>query len=165
MNILRPATENDLLLLYEWANDATTRRMSFHSERIDPDTHAMWFRRKLSDNDCYFYILEHDGTPAGTGRLDREPHSGDVLKENGQEDLSSSGFSISYSIAPAFRGKGLGEVLLSLLFEEAEKSVPEAGVLIGEVKKENEASIRCFEKAGFTLEDSRPDSLIFCRRI
>lgn len=152
MNILRPVTENDLLLLYEWANDETTRRMSFRSEPIDLETHTRWFRKKLADNSCYFYILEHDGTPAGTGRLDRE-HAPGVI------------YSISYSIAPAFRGLGLGEVLLDLLFSEAKNAIPDAEALTGEVKKENAASIRCFEKAGFSLADTRPDSFLYKKSI
>lgn len=129
---LREATEEDMDLLFRWANDSAVRRNAFHTEAIPYETHVKWFRRMLENEAVHQYILCHAGEPVGQIRL----------------DVGDGAAVIDYSIAPGYRGRGFGKALLALAKEQAVKI---AGVtkLIGQVKNENSASISAFEKCGY----------------
>ncbi len=148
MDFLRKITTEDCDLIFAWANDPLTRRMSFNNTPIPYEDHVSWFRKKLYDNDCYHYILMHEGSPAGSLRLERS---------------SRNIYEISYNIAPEFRGRGLGSLILSLAAEKARQDIPGITGLRGEVKKENTASCRCFLKNGYreTLSGDAPDRFIY----
>ncbi len=109
--------------------------MSLQTGEITYEGHLSWFHSKLNDSDCYFYILEHDGIPSGTIRLDKD---------------EEESFEISYTIAPDKRGLGLGSVILSLAVSAA-RHMSGIRKLTAEVKKENLPSIRCFEKNSFKI--------------
>ncbi len=75
---------------------------------------------------------------------------------------------ISYNIGSQFRGKGYGTKILSLVEREARKERKQgidAISLIGEVKKDNCASIRCFEKNGYQLQADNEWGKTFCRML
>lgn len=137
----RNVKEADRELLFTWANDAETRRQSFSSAPITWDEHAAWFARTQADTDNPHWILmvcdeeSDDAQPAGVLRL--------------TEDPDSAAYRISYSIAPAWRGHGLGSLLLTLAKRWTAALCLTCTELYGEVKVENIASVRCFEKAGY----------------
>lgn len=132
MIILRKAQSGDCHLLFQWINDRITRENSFQVEEISYEEHVKWFERKMKDSACQMFILVLDGKEAGQIRLDWE-------KEQGI---------ISYSIAPDYRGMGLGNKILELVEEFA------AGKeLVGVVKKQNLASGKCFEKNGYDRKE------------
>jgi RimJ/RimL family protein N-acetyltransferase len=130
---LRPATESDAELLLEWRNDPQTREASFQQEPIGLEEHRAWLAGRLGDPDCALQVIEVDGRPAGSVRLDRE----------GDEEAE-----IHIVIAPESRGGGLSIRALDLASEQA-------GELLGvrrvraRVKSGNEASLRAFRSAGF----------------
>lgn len=66
---LRIATNEDMDLLYEWANDRTVRENAFHTEPIPYETHISWFARIMQDEDEILYILEKDNRPIGQIRF------------------------------------------------------------------------------------------------
>ncbi|ONF92001.1 hypothetical protein BWD14_14905 [Leptospira santarosai] len=45
---LRLAQDDDLELLFQWANDPLVRQMAFHSEPISLDDHKNWFYSRLN---------------------------------------------------------------------------------------------------------------------
>ncbi len=53
---LGAVTESDLGLVWDWANDATTRASSFQSEPISWEEHQRWGQTKIADPNCYFWI-------------------------------------------------------------------------------------------------------------
>ena len=58
MNLyLRNVTENDIDLLYEWANDSEVRRNAFHTEQIPYSTRKAWFAKVLEDNNDAVHIM------------------------------------------------------------------------------------------------------------
>lgn len=59
---LREAVEEDMDLLYEWANDAEVRKNAFHTEQIPYDTHKKWFENLLKDTETLQYILVEEET-------------------------------------------------------------------------------------------------------
>jgi len=141
----RPVTEQDLELLLYWRNDPVTRKNSFSKEEVSPEAHRTWLSRKLQDPGCIMDIISRDGTPVGVLRLDCEESSAEI----------------SYTVAPEARGTGCGSYIVSL----AEQIVPEGiSVLKAEVLPDNPASIRCFERNGFSCIRSE-DALLFSKTI
>ena len=132
---LREATIDDKDLLFEWANDPVVRRESFHSGRISYEAHSKWFGRIMSDENELQFILVSGDEKIGQARLTIE--DGNAV--------------VSYSIAPDKRGYGLGTEVIRLLQEEARKN-PRIHRLVAQVKPSNIASMKCFEKSGFTEE-------------
>ncbi len=127
----RRAEPEDVLLIYEWANDKVSRENSYFTEAIPLETHKAWFTKKLADPASMIFIAEYNGEPAGMIRYD-------VL-----EDHAVAGI----SVAERFRGKGLAPEFLKgtarLYFEK--NSVPVEAF----IKTKNLASVKSFEKAGY----------------
>lgn len=129
---LRPATIDDMMSFFRWANDPETRRQSFNSKPITLAEHKHWFSRKLFDPASYLYVLEFKGQPVGQIRFDLEERA--VL---------------SYSVAPEFRGRGFGTLLIERGLARLRQDVGEPLEVVGYVKAENAASNRAFRKLGF----------------
>jgi UDP-2,4-diacetamido-2,4,6-trideoxy-beta-L-altropyranose hydrolase len=131
---LRRAQENDIGLLWEWANDSQVRAASFSSAEIPWASHAAWFAKKLQQDQCRIFIAEDEkGTPVGQIRFD------------GRADGDCE---IDVSIAKAWRGRGVAATLI----RQAVPLVWHAGhcaQIHALVKSENVASVKAFERAGF----------------
>lgn len=133
---LRRATEQDMMLYFEWANDPVVRQNAFSQEPIPLEAHKSWFAKKLADKNTVMYVLESDGVPAGQIRFDLvEPHL----------------FEIGYTIASEFRGKGLGTVILQTSTQQLErdKALFKPFTMRGVVKQENIPSCKAFLSAGY----------------
>jgi len=127
----RKATAEDVILVFNWANDPLSRANSYFSEPIALETHKAWFEKKLLDRHALIYIAEIDNRPAGMVRY----------------DVSDNDATVGILVAEDFRGKGLAADLLTgtaqLYFKEHIKPV------LAYIKEENTASIRSFEKAKY----------------
>ena len=131
---LSPVTEADCGLLWEWANDPATRANSFDSAPIPLEQHKEWFRAKLQDSHCRFWMA----TNKNLGKV------GVVRFEcNGAEAT------ISASLAPHARGMSYGKRLISSACEQM-FAVPEINLVRALIKPANKASVRAFERAGFS---------------
>ncbi|MDE6055714.1 MAG: GNAT family N-acetyltransferase [Lachnospiraceae bacterium] len=142
MNLrLRKADYDDMDLLFEWANDDTVRANAFHTEKISYDNHVQWFEKVMADADVYLYILCEGEKPVGQIRLNVQ--GGEAV--------------IDYSIVCDQRGKGYGSEMLQMMQTQlnTEKSM-HVTKIVGQVKYENRASARAFEKNGF-LKKELPD--------
>jgi RimJ/RimL family protein N-acetyltransferase len=130
---VRRAHENDGFLLWLWANNTETRKNSFTPQSIAWWTHEQWYGRILKSPDCRIWILEHRHIPVGQIRYER---------------LNAATAQISFSVAPRFRGKGMGARLLDLTMVMAGR---ELGVNYaqGVTFADNEASRRAFLRANF----------------
>ncbi|WP_299824488.1 UDP-2,4-diacetamido-2,4,6-trideoxy-beta-L-altropyranose hydrolase [uncultured Pontibacter sp.] len=137
---MREATEDDLLLLFDWANDPEVRKHSFNPNPILLESHTRWLHTKLEDKQTKLYIAETDGEPAAHIRF----------------ELLNGKAVISYLISDGFRGKGLGHVVLQKGVAKLLQQTPELNLVEGLVQQENMASVRAFEKAGFSY--GTPDS-------
>lgn len=132
---LKKVTRNDMDLLYEWANDSEVRKNAFHTEPIPYENHVKWFAKMLADVSVHQYILYQEEVPVGQIRLNVE--DGEAL--------------IDYSISAKHRGKGYGSALLELVKKRiATDKISNVTKLVGQVKYENTASARAFEKCGFS---------------
>lgn len=139
---LRPATVADARTLFEWVNDPVTRSNSFDPTPIAWDDHLRWLTQRVGSHVTYLYIASLDGHEFGQIRFDITQHEA----------------VIDVSIAPDWRGSGLGAPLLvagvTLLLGE----VPEA-TAVAWVKDDNVASHTSFDRAGFVQDARRPGSL------
>ncbi len=133
---LRRAGKNDCRLLWEWANDPGVRAASFHTAVIPWEEHAAWFAEKLGSG--LIYIAESpEGIPVGQFRVD---------------GLGEAEAQVDVSVAPEKRGAGIAA---ALILKAAQEVFRETGLLRlhAYVKAENRASLRAFEKAGFTVSE------------
>ena len=131
----RKADINDELLLFSWKNDPVALQQSFNSNPVSLADHREWFRNKLADPNHVFYIFEQQNEAIGLVRFDR----------SGSETI------IGIVVDPAYRGKGTGAGMLVLATEAYLAQFPDA-VIHAFIKKDNFASIRSFERAGFHLQ-------------
>ena len=130
---MRTVKEDDIDLLFAWANDPEVRKNAFHTEPIPYETHQKWFANLMNDEKQVQYIFMVDEKPAGQIRL----------------SISEEEAVIDYSIAADMRGRGYGKRMLELIREEAGRSYPFIHTLIGRVKKGNPASGKCFAACGY----------------
>ncbi len=130
---LRQVGQGDCRLIWQWANDPETRAVSFSSEPIPWEQHVEWFKAKLNDPRCIFYIaMNSDGVPIGQVRYDME----------GNKAV------ISISIDRKFQGKGYGSKLIWLASRKL-LDVSDIDTIYAYVKQGNEVSVGAFVKAGF----------------
>jgi UDP-2,4-diacetamido-2,4,6-trideoxy-beta-L-altropyranose hydrolase len=130
---LRQATAEDCSMVWEWANEPFVRAASFNSNPIPWDEHREWFRKKLGDSSCWYYIVLNDmGLPIGQVRFDTR---GDQAE-------------INVSISSSVRGHDFGTKAIrtasECLFCETQVTRINANI-----KLENKASVHAFAKAGY----------------
>jgi len=133
---LRAVMQKDCQLLWEWVNDPVVRAASFSTEPIPWENHVRWFRTKLSDPNCHYYILlSQEGVPVGQVRF----------------DTSADKAEISISIAFDFRGSGFGaegiRIASKHLFQETA-----IARIYAHIKPSNNTSTYAFTKAGYRLD-------------
>ena len=133
---IRPAYETDALIYFVWANDPMVRSSANNSEPIDLVTHLQWFNGKLSDKNCFLYVLEANGLPIGQVRFD----------VHGEEAT------IDYSLDILVRGRGWAKQLVKLGMDKlaSRRSV----FFKASVKSGNIASAVVFASLGF-IETSK----------
>jgi UDP-2,4-diacetamido-2,4,6-trideoxy-beta-L-altropyranose hydrolase len=130
---LRTVQAEDCRLLWEWANDPYVRAVSFASDAIAWESHQAWFRARLKDPHCVFYLaLDHEDTPQAQVRYDCE----------GDQAM------VSISVDQRGRGKGHGTIALRQSSHRLFVSTP-VTTIHAYIKTSNVASIRAFEKAGY----------------
>jgi len=139
---LRPANQADAQLLFDWRNDPLTRRNSVDTSQVAWPDHVRWLSASLSRSDRRLLIAELGQKAIGTVRLD---HAADRC-------------TLSWTVAPAHRGRGIGKALVH-------RAIAEAGVaiLFALIKDDNIASIRIAEACGFKRV-SCSDGLALYRR-
>ena len=136
---LRPVRQEDCHLLWEWRNDSAVRAASFCTEPIPWENHVTWFRTKLSDPSCYYYIvLSEEGLPVGQVRF----------------DTSGSEAEINIIIDSCFRGSGYGTAGIRIASERLFQETATARIY-AHVKSSNDTSIHAFSKAGYETAGTR----------
>ncbi len=136
---LRTACQEDALLLWHWANNPETRSKSFVSEPISWVAYEAWYGEKMASPDTRLWVLECRHVPVGEVRYDRT-------------DVDTA--QVNFSVASAYRGKGLGSQLLRL---SADLAGRELGVraVEGVSPAQNVASNRALLRAGFRVIEEK----------
>jgi len=130
---IRRALPGDVKLLYKWSNDSLVRSQSFNSNEISFETHCKWFEGKLKDEQALIYIVEADAIPAALVRF----------------DMTEKNTVIGIAVSEDYRGKGLGTKAIKTGLKEYFRThdLP----VMASIKKDNIASIKSFQKAGFVF--------------
>lgn len=150
---LREVTGKDIDLLFQWANDPVTRQNAFHTEQIPYETHRAWFVKMLADRDVQKYILcstSNTGEVQNIGQIRLAIEEGEAL--------------IDYSIDSEKRGQGFGSRMILMAEEKLRETRTDVNVCKGQVKLENIASARVFEKCGYDM-DEKEQYFEFTKRI
>lgn len=132
MLTIRLAGFTDAEPLWHLANDPAVRAASWNRAPIPWDTHVTWLIRTVESSSARLYVGYIGVQMVGQARLDR----------------SSSGVTVSVSVAREERGKGYGVALIQRATGLASSWAPGAR-LWAEVRDGNTASCRAFEKAGY----------------
>lgn len=123
---LRPATLQDADLLLEWRNDPATRLASHDTAETPRDAHYSWLTESLSNPHRKLFIAQEIGVDVGTLRA----------------DFSDGAWTLSWTVAPAARGRGVAKRMVAMLAQQIREP------LRAEIKVENTASARVAEHAG-----------------
>ena len=128
---LRAVAKEDRAILFEWANDPLTRKMSFRQEPIGWDEHLKWFEKALRGEGFELLVAEikigKGWTPAG--RV--------IFKPDGE---------IGITLGGEFRGRRLARPILQAALEGVRGKY---GEIVAYIKPQNIASLKAFEAAGF----------------
>lgn len=130
---LRTVEVEDITDLFEWRNNPEVRKNSFSSKPLSWEEHEKWFKAKAKDPGTTIYVAYNEGKKVGSIRFEEK---GDAIK-------------VSVMLNPDFFGKGFGAEVIRLgtnkFISEKRPAVP----VIAEIKPDNIASRKAFQKAGF----------------
>ena len=133
----RPVEKSDLELLFNWANDETTRRNSYSKNPIRYEDHVRWFNNRFNSESFYCYIFsDENGSIIGQVRIEK--------------DESNITATISVSIDKAHRGKGYSTEMLQKASDAFIVNNPGYSIRAF-IFKENDASFKSFMKAGYRI--------------
>ncbi len=130
---LRSVQQNDCRLLWKWSNAPEVRAVSFCYKSILWEDHVQWFKSKLMNPNCIFYIaINKNDVPIGQIRY----------------DIENSEAIVSMSIDPNFRNQDYGSRLIKLACKKLFSDF-DVNRINAYIKLSNQASVRAFFKAGF----------------
>lgn len=132
---LRPAAPEDVSILYDWRNDPVTRAYSKNTSEIGWDEHVAWFAASLRNPDRRIFIATDADASIGVIRGDRGP----------------LGWTLSWSVAPNWRGRGVLKLMIQAILGQL------SGVVRAEIKSANIASMRAARSAGLTMTGRNGD--------
>ncbi len=142
LELCRPIAEHGRLVM-RWRNDSVTRATSFHSKPKVWDSFWLEYRDKYFRHpDLPAVFVLHAGERVGFLRF--EPCADPT-------DHHRRTVELSINIAPEHRGRSLGRRSLALV--EPLLAATTAEAILAEVFVDNDASRRCFERAGYEFVD------------
>jgi len=129
---IREAQLEDCEQIWLLSNSTGVRENSFNPEPIELESHITWYEKKLASADVAFYVYDLQGVLGGQVRYDK-------IKDAAE---------ISFSVAPAFRGRGMGKTLIRDTIGQACERL-NVDRVFGLVREFNHASIHTFLGLGF----------------
>jgi len=149
---LSPLTPETLPLAKAWFRDEETRR--WLGDASWPERALRLAKDPPTENDVtgrFAWLAYHDGEPVGLVDVERY--------EDGVAGLA-------LVVGPVFRKRGFGKKILSAVASHPELAL--TPILRAGIEPANQASVRCFEGAGFEPRSEEPDEegfIYFTRRI
>jgi RimJ/RimL family protein N-acetyltransferase len=135
MLYFRFAEPEDVEDLFIWRNDNITRQASFNTAQISFEEHKKWFEETLADPKRNLFII-----------CDKQCNKLGQIRFDKKEDIAE----INITINPNYRNQGAGSLALSksIIIYNNNFDVKQ---VIAKVKKDNTASLKAFQKAGFQI--------------
>lgn len=127
--MLRPATNDDAQLLFDWVNQPDVLAMKAEtSAPVGLENHVAWLAKRIADPETYIAIAERAGVPVGQVRFQRK----------------GSEVHVDIYVVPGERGTGTSSHALRLASVQDRRRP-----LIALVRTANLASRRLFARLGF----------------
>lgn len=145
----RLAEKADARLYWNWVNEKEVRKNAFNDSFIEWGEHIKWFNQSLASSSTTLLIFEKKRVPIGQVRFNNKGVK----------------YWIDYSISKSFRG--LGFAVPMMISAIGYLNIIKPALLIAEVKKSNNASIKVFEKMDFIKNETvkNKDNVTFERKI
>jgi len=144
---LRPASEADSEMIFEWQSDPFTRRYFNTPEAPSRAEHMRWMATTVTDPTHCLNVILHGNTPVGVLRLDLKAGNG---KAAGETRKSGSHYDVSILVARRYTGVGIGTAAL----KAARRLIPWAD-FVADVHEGNATSHALFRAAGYRSEGGR----------
>lgn len=138
----------DSLLIWKWRNDEETRRMSRISDPLPWEQHRSWYANAARNPNITLLILLIKNEPTCMVRFDRV--------DGGMEA------EISINVNPNMRHRGLGQLLLQAACRYG-FDILKLKRIDAEIKPDNVASIKIFERVGFVFKERKGEMLSYER--
>lgn len=136
---VRPAAVSDAELLYAWRNDPETRRQSRTADVVPWDEHIRWLEGVIASPNRLLLVGEDERGPVGTVRF----------------EVDEGRAEISVTVGPERRGKGHAVPLIRLACSWIRVPIDAF------IRRDNVASIRAFERAGFRLAGQEREMICY----
>lgn len=146
---IRKLNLNDSNDLWNWRNDEITRINSITTSEISLENHDEWLKNSLIDNCKFLYI--------GYGNDNKEKIGVCIFDEN----IDKTSFTVSINLNPKMRGLGLSHQLLASAISKFQLDKNYDFNLLAIIRKKNLASIKCFTKCFFILDDEDGEYLYY----
>jgi len=131
---IRPVRPDDGRRLWDWANEPTTRAMSFDSTPIAWHDHLAWLDTHLHDPSSRLYLVgDSKGRAIGHTRF----------------TVDRDGAEIGVNIEASCRGAGVGSAVIRRATDHLLDAEPGIGRVQAWIKTENRASLGAFSLAGY----------------
>lgn len=138
---IRKLIQSDSLDLFSWRNDELSRRMFKNTALLNLEDHEKWFEATRIDPNKYLLIGFDQNEKVGVCRFD--------LKID--EKIAE----VSINVNPKLRSKGFGQELLKKSLKKFKDDFDFETV--ANVRRENIASIKVFEKCDFYFTDENDE--------
>ena len=129
---LTKVTAKDEKLLFKWSNEKNVRLWSFNGTPIKLSNHKKWFKKNVKNKKIYMWKLRYRSSFCGLVRF----------------RLKNKNIILSYQIIEKFRGRKLGEKMLSMAIKKLRKIKPRARILAKSFTN-NLASQKTLIRSGF----------------
>ena len=144
---IRKAKIDDLLKIFEWANEKVVIQNSIErSKKVSINEHSKWFKRYITSKYNFIFIASLKNRRIGLVRVDHQK------KE----------IFLSYLVDRKKRNKGFGYQMLSKIIKKFKN---EKRVFKARVKRDNVASNSIFIKLGFKIKYTNQNKNTFLYRL
>lgn len=137
---VRLITYEDKTEILKWRNDPLSRNMLINTNFVKTKQHDAWFSSTILNKDKYLFMcLDSNKKKIGTVRF----------------DIKDKIAKIAIILNPTKRNLGLSEPCIIQALKKLYSLNPEINFFIAEIRKNNIASKKLFEKIGFKLQYSK----------
>ena len=142
--LIASATAGDSKDIWQWRNDPATISNSNSAKAVSWQDHQSWFERMLKSAESEILLGVTLGDKGVLHKIGMVRFDLDIEKQH---------LVCSINLNPIWRGKGLATPLLKVAIEN--RTLATDLPIYAEVKPENIASIKCFEKNKFKFTKNK----------
>ena len=147
--VLRKADKSDNRDIWLWRNHPQVRCNFFNTKPVPWQEHKKWFSSKIKSPSTKIYIAKEGGRKIGVIRF----------------ELKNRYATVSVNLNPAFFGRGLGSKIIEIGTDKFYNDTKLRNTIRAEIKKNNTASLKAFEKAGYEIAQNKKEKVIYEKNI